>query len=79
MLGLESAEDVLGLPRKPEEDAETAYFLGVRAYVEGRRMDAGYWLELVPLRGKSHNYDAAVLRDRIAREIATKGLPARPS
>jgi tetratricopeptide (TPR) repeat protein len=77
VLGIETAEDLLRRPRKPEEDADAAYFLGLRAYVEGRLLDAGDWLQLVPLRGKAHNYDAAALRTRIEQQIAMKGLSPR--
>ena len=33
------------------------------------------WLQLVPMRGKAHNYDAATLGTRIGQRIASKGLP----
>jgi hypothetical protein len=74
VLGLETAEDLLRRPRKAEEDAEAAYFLGVRAYAEGRLLDAGRWLQLIPLKGKAHEYDAAMLRAQIARQISENGL-----
>jgi hypothetical protein len=74
VLGLETADELLRRPRKPEDDAEVAYFLGVRAYVEGRLLDAGDWLSLVPLRGKAHNFDAGELRYKIADRIPKEGL-----
>lgn len=78
VLGLETEEELLRRPRKAEDDGELAYFLGLHAFTDGRLLDAGDWLQLVPLRGKAHTYDAGDLRFKIASRIEAKGLSQQP-
>lgn len=82
LLGLESEDALLGMPRAPQDDDELAYFLGLKGYFEGRLEDAGDWLQLVPLRGKRFNYVAESLKGEIAGKIWRGGLspgPGRPA